>query len=147
MTTPWQPGFQGTTVVPPGYNDPHNYSPVSALQQVLSSGTAGFTLQNATPTILGPWTAPADNQSHVVMVLGEVAVSSAETGGAIRVQFTPPNGSQIVATIDAGAHGSATVNPYSGGLLVVAPGTTVTIVQGTALTVGAAVAYTSVWAA
>lgn len=145
MTTPWQPGFQGVTVVPPGYNDPHNWSPASALQLVQSTGTAGFTLVNATPTILS-WTAPNDGQSHRVLVWGQVNVTSAETGGKVQVQFNPPGVGAQLTNLDAGGHGTGlAANPPTA--VIVGPGTTVNVVQATALSVGAATLWAEIWAA
>jgi len=145
MTTPWQPGFQGTFNVAPTFTDPHDGSPSAYLALVASTTTAGFTLQNATPGII-TWNAPNDNQPHWFIAIGNTVVGSAETGGAISCTFTSPTGSSHLGTLDAGgnAGGTKNWNQLTG---VVAPGTTVTIAQSSALTAGAAVAFAGIWAA
>ena len=144
MTTPWQPGFQGVTVTPPGYNDPHNWAPASAFQLVAATPQAGFALVNGTPNIIS-WTAPNDNQNHVVLVFGSLHVTTAETGGAISLNYAPPSGATS-ATLSAGGSGGGTF-PFGSLPVVVGPGTTVSVQQSSALTLGAATAWSEIWAA
>lgn len=113
------------------------------LVQVATTGTAGFALQNATPTILS-WTAPNDGNAHVVAPFGNVHISSAETGGVISGTFTDPGGNSGNAQLDAGGHGASTVT-FNGKQIMIGPGTTFSIVQ-TALTIGAATVWCSIWA-
>lgn len=118
----------------------------STLQLQESTGLAGFALQNGTPTILS-WTAPNDGQMHRVMVLATLDVSSAETGGAIGVTFTDPAGNALAgANVIGAGKGAGVVAPNPGvtGMLIKG-GTTVSLVQSTALTVGAAMLYGEIW--
>jgi hypothetical protein len=112
-----------------------------------TTGAAGFTLQNATPTILS-WTAPNDGQLHRVTCFGMLHVTSAETGGQISIQYFGPFGgasahtSQILAAglgTDTAGQAPSFFNVSVGG------GTTVSILQSTALTAGAAVLWAEIW--
>jgi hypothetical protein len=122
------------------------YGVESLLQQVASTGVAGFALQNATPTIL-TWTAPNDGQMHRVLVLGEVKVTGAQTGGAVSLTFTYPDGSASpVASVNAGGSGAG-YHGLANNVFLVAPGTTVTLAQTSAQTAGAATLWAELWAA
>lgn len=145
MTIPWQPGNQGVTVVPPGYNDPHNYSSWTLLL-VASTGLAGVALVNGSPTLLS-WTAPNDGQMHSVIAFGALQVSSAETGGAIGLGWTQPGGQVIAAGTQMFAGGLTTGPQWISQQRLVAPGSTVTVAQSSALTVGAATVWAEIWAA
>jgi len=109
-----------------------------------TTGPNGFALQNGTPNILS-WTAPPDGQLHRFMVIGDTVVTSAETGGAVSCTFTSPTGAPHAGTLDAGgnAGGTKNWNQLTG---IVAAGTTVTVAQSGALTVGAAVTFAELWA-
>jgi hypothetical protein len=121
-----------------------NPIPSPVLQQLLAStGMPGFPLVNATPNILA-WTAPNDGNMHRIQVFGCVSVSSAETGGAITVAVHDPAGILGTHTIQAGGAGAGSAN-LTGEPLVLAPGTTVTVAQGSALSAGAAVLYAEIW--
>jgi hypothetical protein len=103
---------------------------------------AGFALQNATPTILS-WTAPNDGNQHRVLLIGSVNVTSAETGGAVTANVTPPGGgSPAVPQILAG--GQAAGNHVGLNAAIVEAGSVVTV-QQSALTVGAATAWVEIW--
>ena len=133
--------------MPPGYTDPHSWSPASAFQQVASTGLAGFALQNGTPNIL-TWAAPNDGQMHSLFILGMLRVTSAETGGAIASNGISPDGSTFVGfTNDAGGHASAGHFELAALYVVVGPGSTFTLAQTSALTAGAAVLWAQIWAA
>lgn len=94
----------------------------------------GYVLINGTGTII---TAPVpnDGQLHPVTVNGVILVTVAETGGQITVSFTLNGGGQLLQ-IQAGGAGAG--QSTSGGLFVADPGTTFTVRQNSALTVGAA---------
>lgn len=104
----------------------------------------GFALQNATPPILA-WTAPSDGNLHRVTVIGTLDVTSGETGGAIHVALTAPDGtvtnSPVVSNggLAAGAYALTTVT------LLCKAGTSVTVQQQSALTAGAALAWFELW--
>jgi hypothetical protein len=114
------------------------------LVKVADSGDAGFALQNATPTIIS-WTVPNDGNLHAFEVCGAVVVSSAETGGAIQVNYQPPTSGVHTATLDAGGHGSAGTSGFTQSGGVAAPGSVVSITQNTALTGGAAVTFCQIY--
>lgn len=108
-----------------------------------TTGSSGFALQNGTPTILS-WTAPADGQPHRVVLVTENIVTVAETGGQCSVNFTPPSGAAQSAVVYGGALGVGYRGPNNTGFTV-APGTTVTFTQSTALTAGAATVFAELW--
>jgi len=109
-----------------------------------TTGAAGVALQNGTPTFL-TWTAPNDGQMHRFHVVSSLDVTVAETGGNVQVAFTLPDGSAgtfaqhgpnlAVSTNRSGPTGST-----------VQAGTTVTVRQSTALTLGAAQMWAELWA-
>lgn len=120
---------------------PFAAAPALTLQN--STQLAGFTLQNATPNIIS-WSVPNDGQVHRFAVYGQVRVTSAETGGAIQVAYTYPDGSAVTDSLDAGGH-AATHQTFSVRLIMCAPGTAVTVQQSSALSAGAAVAWAEIW--
>ncbi len=142
MTIPWQPGYQGNMVIPPGFEDPHLYT-APAMMLLAATGTAGFALQNGTPTLL-TWTAPSDNQLHRVLLISGQNVSVAETGGAVGLSFTAPNGTGGTASVYAGGSGTGLSAATYIGRLVQA-GTVVSLAQTSALTLGAAVVWAEIW--
>jgi hypothetical protein len=103
---------------------------------------AGFALQNATPTIL-TWTAPNDGALHRVLLMINLHVTSAETGGSIGVTIPLPDGSSLTPTINAGGFGAG-VQAYTYTDFVKAGGTT-TFSQTGALTGGAATVWAEIW--
>ena len=114
-----------------------------SLALVQTTGDAGFPLQNATPGILS-WTAPNDGLMHRVMVITFQNVTSAETGGVVSMTNTDPQGTPHVSGLYAG--GSGVGVQYASQLRLVAPGTTVTVNQTSALTLGAATVWAEIWA-
>ena len=103
---------------------------------------AGTPLVNGTGTIIS-WTTPNDGKQHPFMVVGQVNVTSAETGGQIQVTYTPPNGATRTAQLTPGGSGLG-VAVFAFVANVAAPGTTITVAQSTALTAGAAVANAAI---
>jgi hypothetical protein len=105
---------------------------------------AGFALTGATPTILS-WTAPSDGKQHRVQLFASIDVTSAETGGAVGLTITTPDGtvSAPLPVFAAGlAAGAAAGAPLS---VVVKAGSAVTLAQTSALTLGAAVTWAELW--
>jgi len=99
-----------------------------------------FALQNGTPTILAT-TTPNDGNKHLILVAGWVQTTSAETGGVVVLNYFA-NGVGQSQQIDAGGHGAGLAllqgaAPSLSGFLA-DPNTPISIVQSTALTVGAA---------
>jgi len=110
------------------------------------SGTAGFALQNGTPNIL-TWTAPADGQMHRFMLISEMNVTSAQTGGEINVSFTEPDGVFRTRLLYTGTLAAGFVQPSGDTptLTLVAPGSVTTLFQQSAQTAGAAVLWAEIW--
>lgn len=96
---------------------------------------AGYTLINGTGTILS-CNVPNDGQVHPIMVNGVILITVAETGGALTVSFTLDGGAQLL-TIQPG--GSGVGQGTAGGSFMADPGTTFSVRQNSALTLGAAV--------
>jgi hypothetical protein len=118
---------------------------LGGLVMVASTGVAGFALQNATPTIL-TWTAPNDGNLHRVFPFAAAHITVAETGGAVTLNYTLPDGFADGHTVIA-ANQAAGDTFLAGALLVpVKAGSTVTIAQATALTVGACTVWAELWA-
>jgi len=114
------------------------------LAQQAATAAAGFALQNATPTIIS-WTAPSDGNLHRVQIFASMSVGSAETGGTVSYEGTNPDGSTFVHTLFTGGNaGPGEVQP-SAQLRIVKAGTTVSIVQTSALTSGAATVWAEIW--
>jgi hypothetical protein len=118
---------------------------VPALEVQSSTGIDGFTLQDATPTILS-WTVPNDGNMHNCMLFGEVVVSSDTTGGAISINYLDPAGGSRTFTAFAGSYASTGAKSQSAGVqLSVAPNQTVTVTESTAQSAGAAIFYGTLW--
>ncbi len=144
MTIPWQPGYQGNMVTPPGYDDPHTWAPAAALQLVAATPAAGFALQNGTPTIL-TWVVPNDGALHTLNIVMTLHVTSLETGGQITVTTTDPSGTAANPVAFAGgAAAGSTPQQYQ---RLLQAGSTVTLAQTSALTAGAASIWAQIWAA
>lgn len=112
-----------------------------------TTGASGFALQNATPTII-TWTAPNDGLLHRVTLYGLLHVATNETGGVVSFQYTGPFGGAAAHTsqIFAGSLASDTTGVAPSFFnVVVGPGTTVSILQTSALTAGAATVYAELW--
>ena len=117
----------------------------SALQMVASTDLLpGFALQNGTPNIIS-WTAPNDGQMHRVQVFGVVNTSSGETGGAISLSVKDPAGTTAPHQVHAGGAGVGS-SILTALAMCMAPGSTVTLAQSSALTVGAALLFAELWA-
>jgi len=106
---------------------------------------AGYALVNGTGTIIS-WTAPNDGQLHRVLFFGTLHVTSSETGGAVNVNFTSPDGiSNANQAVFSASHGGGVFGPDKAGLVVVEAGTVVSVQQGSALTGGASTLWAELW--
>jgi hypothetical protein len=109
-----------------------------------STPVGGFALQNGTPTVF-TWTAPNDGNNHRVLVFASLGVSSAQTGGAVTVQITDPSGNVGTHTLYAGGLGTGSSTGPGEFSMIVKPGSTVTVAQSSAQTLGAATLYAELW--
>lgn len=103
---------------------------------------AGVALTAGTPTLLS-WAVPNDGNLHFFTIGGSVITTVATTGGAIQATFTTGGVAKTLALftatkavgVDYGGDGAAILLPAA---ITCDPGTTVSIVQSTGLTGGAA---------
>jgi hypothetical protein len=117
----------------------------AGLSKVTATPLAGYTLVNGTGTVSGmTWTSPNDGQMHMILVTANIDVTSNETGGAIGVSLTSPNGVTHVPGVYAA--GLSAGFAYFTMAYFVEPNTTVTLQQTTALTAGAATLWAAIWA-
>lgn len=107
---------------------------------------AGFALQNATPALF-TWNVPSDGQLHRFMLLGELLVTVAQTGGAVVLGYTDPSGGAQTSTVFGGGLGVGAQPVQLGEPItrICRPGSTVTVSQSSAQTAGAATAYLELW--
>lgn len=116
-------------------NPPTIASPLAtAGLQRTTSNIRGTALINGTQN-LASYTTPADGNAHLVFVAATQTVTSLETGGVVQVTYTS-NGQALTAAMFPG--GSAAGTLVASATVAADPGTTVTLVQSSALTVGAA---------
>jgi len=102
-----------------------------------TTGTAGYTLVNGTGNVL-TWTPPNDGGLHRFLLLATLNVTSAETGGQMNIAFNLPNATASNIAFFSGQGLGLHQSNFNG---QVQAGTTVTVSQNTALTVGAAVLW------
>lgn len=122
-----------------------NYA--SVLSSQAATPAAGFALQNGFPNVL-TWTAPADGKNHRFIVMGQVACTSAATGGQINMTFTDPAGNSHTVTLASAnlANGQAQSAEFQGnGIYIIQSGSTVTIFQESVLSAGAVTAWYEIW--
>lgn len=124
---------------------PFNTTPAApnVLPQQAATPGAGFPLAGVTANII-TWTAPGtpgDGNQHQFILNAQQRVTSAETGGAVTLTYTDPGGTAVPAiTVFGAGQAAGAFRALTSGM--VESGTTVTLAQSTALTVGAA----TVWA-
>lgn len=118
---------------------------VSGLVVKAATAAAGFALQNATPTIL-TWNVPNDGAVHRFELSAVQHVTSAETGGGVNVNYTAPDGTAGTIFPFGAGSGAGVGAPLGGaqGPVEVQAGSTVAVVQASALTVGAAVVFAAI---
>ena len=93
-------------------------------------------LINGTPTLVPAITIPNDNVLHLLLITCTVDVTTTETGGAVQVVVTQPNGHTITTNLQAGGTGGPGLGVGTPIFLVVPGGTTIQVNQSSALTVG-----------
>jgi hypothetical protein len=118
------------------------FASTPALAPLETTGDTGYALVNGTGNIFS-WTAPNDGNLHMVFLTTAQHVSSAETGGAITFETTDPSGTAVNPTAYAGGSGAGSTGFATQRL--VQPGSTVTLAQTSALTVGAATLWATLW--
>jgi len=120
---------------------PFAATPLLSLQT--ATPTAGFALQNGTPTIL-TWTVPNDGLTHRVMFIASLHVTSLETGGQVNASLSFPDGLANSPQLFAGglSAGGQGINAI---VRVIQAGSTVTVAQQSALTGGAATLWCEIW--
>lgn len=118
----------------------------AGLGKLAATPLAGFALQNGTPTIIS-WTAPNDGKLHRFLLSATQHVTSAQTGGGVNVTYTAPDGSAGTLFPFGAGNGVGVSGPLaaSQGPVEVEAGSTVTVVQGGALTAGAATVWAELW--
>jgi hypothetical protein len=123
------------------------FGAIPALQLQASTPVAGFPLVNGTPTIL-TWAVPNDGKVHRAILIAMLHVSSAEVGGQIISTYTAsfPGAAEDFAQPFAGGLGTDTTGQVNSQFMyTIAPGSTVTLIQNTALTAGAATIWAELW--
>ena len=119
-------------------------SPTAAMSLQAATPVAGFALQNGTPTIL-TWTPPNDGLEHRFIIQAAISVASTETGGALIVTGTNPDGTAFSHVLTSGGSAAGDVQPGNFFMRVSKAGSVVTVQQSTALTAGAATAWAEIW--
>jgi hypothetical protein len=121
------------------------FAAVNALALQAATAAAGAALTDDTPVLLS-WTAPDDGQLHRFAALAALAVTDDAAGGQADLTWTSPDGTAqdeqvFAADLTTGSY------PLDTGyaLQLIAPGTTVSWVQSSALTGGAAALYAEIW--
>lgn len=115
------------------------------LVPVASTGTAGYVKVNGTGNVL-TWTAPNDGAMHQFEVICSETVTSNETGGAVSLNLTAPGGGVQTGAgnIFAAAKTVGTYHQLDGA--TVQAGSTVALVQSSALSAGASTVWATIWA-
>jgi len=123
-------------------------SGLSQMSLLASTGLAGFAFQNATPSIIS-YTFPNDGVLHRFFLVPFVAVTSAQTGGALALLFTDPSNTSQNFGIFGGGSTTGTRGFGNGfsiwSALTVYPGSTVRLQQSSAQTAGAATLWAELW--
>jgi hypothetical protein len=109
-----------------------------------ATAVAGYTLVNGTGNVI-TWTTPNDGLQHRVTIMASLDVTVAETGGQISATYTTPDAGAGNHTLFAAGLGTTPALPAAPWTIIVGANTTVTVLQATALTVGAAVLWAEIW--
>lgn len=120
-----------------------------AVKQAASTIGTGFAMQNASDVTILQYTAPNDGKVHQVLLAMQIIAGAAgSTGGAIVYIYTQ-GGTQFITSLSGGGLSANQVVGLNANFvsLAVDPGTTVTLQQQTAVTVGAAKVYAALSAA
>ena len=121
-----------------------NWTYLHGLTLKATTGASGAELEDGFPTF-ATWTPPDDGQLHRVVVFNSMQVSSAETGGLINLTFETPDGTPQSVGIYNQNQGVGFNFAFFQCPFIVKGGSPVSIVQGTALTAGAAVLWAEIW--
>jgi hypothetical protein len=116
----------------------------TGLNLLAATPEAGYTLVNSTGNII-TWTAPNDGNLHRFQIFSALHVTSNETGGTIAVSYTLPDGTTTLPTLFTASQSAGAISPATTFLRLMAPGSTVTIEQTSALSAGAAVMWAEIW--
>lgn len=116
----------------------------TGLRLLATTGDQGYALVNGTGVVIS-WTAPADGELHRFTVFATMNVTSGETGGAISIFFTMPDGTNTNFTLMPGGQGDGFNFSEFVYLVTIEPGSTVNISQTSALTGGAAKMWAEIW--
>jgi hypothetical protein len=108
-----------------------------ALGLAVPTTAAGYTLVNGTGAVAS-WQAPNDGLAHRVEIFANKSITATETGGAVQVAWTQPNGTARTALLFPGSQAAGAQVPTNAGdcSLVIQANSTVTISQSSALTAG-----------
>ena len=111
----------------------------------VTTGPGGQALADSTAAVVS-WTAPDDGQLHRFTAFAALAITDDETGGQVDLKWTSPDGTDQDETVFAADLTAGSYPADSGYLMqLVAPGSTVSWSQATALTGGASVLYAEIW--
>lgn len=143
--TPAVPGSRTYVCTTAGSATTGAWTAAGGTGRVATTGTGGFALTNGTPNIL-TWTAPSDGQMHQVLCTGQRLVSSALTGGLVRLTMVNPDGTTFDRDMwVAGETNTFPVPVQAPSCFLVQPGSTVTLHQTSAVTAGAATVWAEIW--
>lgn len=114
----------------------------------LQASANDVALIDSTQTIVS-WTAPNDGNVHWVFFAAGQDVTSATTGGLVQTSYTLPDGTgPITHTLFAASQADTGENEPSNTYgRPVEAGSTVSVIQATALSGGAAVVWAAIWGA
>jgi hypothetical protein len=101
------------------------------------AAAGGYALVNGTGAVAS-WQAPNDGLAHRVEIFANKSITATETGGAVQVAWTQPNGTARTALLFPGGQAAGAQVPTNAGdcSLVIQANSTVTISQSSALTAG-----------
>jgi hypothetical protein len=116
----------------------------TGMTQLAATAVAGYTFINGTGTIIS-WTAPNDGLLHRVSMYGYTHATATMTGGQVNFTFTDPSGT--VFSAQEFVAGAVTTGNFQSNLIFipVEANTTVSILQGTAMTAGTAKFWGEIW--
>lgn len=120
-------------------------SAAATLAKVAATAAAGHALVNGTGSFL-TWTAPNDGSNHRALLFLQSFASSGVAGGQVNVTATDPAGNAVNLTA---LSNNPSAGPHTPGLttVILEAGTTVSIVQQTALTAGTVTVWAEIWGA
>lgn len=120
--------------------------PTGVLLKVADAGNSGVALINGTQTFCS-YTTPNDGNLHPVIVMFDLVVSSTQTGGATGLTFTDAGGNVRTNFQILGGAQATGLHLWGFNNFLAAANTSFAVVQVSAQTGGASVAYAQVFAA